>query len=316
MQELLQITTFAAPVGQKHRYWTRQVTEHLSTLEIDVRRKLDFNASISLRSLGPLRVALVDAEFQAVTHNADGRDDRLQLVLVEKGFLELERFGRRLMVEAGDWCLLDERESYSFETSETCSCVVLQMPGTWTRSFIPELGGALISRRNCEPHWRDAMSYALKAVGSRSMPRLPMDDIYVAENLAGLLSLSLGPSHETNLPGQKGSLMRAIRRLMKKRFCETGLTAADIASEIGISRRYLNTIFAQEGTTFRSELLNLRIARAKQILSDKRFRSVSISQIADQVGFPSPAGFAKNFRDFVKLLPSDFRQAASDSGNS
>ena len=51
MEELLHITTADAQVGQKHQYWSKQVTAHVARLEIDVQRKLDFSGTFSVRTL-------------------------------------------------------------------------------------------------------------------------------------------------------------------------------------------------------------------------------------------------------------------------
>lgn len=309
MQELLRISTTDAPIGQRHRYWTRQVAAHLSTMEIDVKRKIDFSASIAIRSLGPARIALVEAEYQSVHHRADGRDDRLQLNLVTQGSMEVRRFGQTVTLGEGEWCLLDERENYSFETSARCSCIVMQMPGQWARRLIPDPGGPLIASKDCEPHWQGALSMGLRAVGGQTMRQMPTNDTFVAEQLGNLMALAIGAQNFTMAGRHRGALMRSIRQSILERHCESGLTALAIAEQNRISLRYLHRLLAEDGTTFSLELVRVRLASARRMLCDPRYRRVQLAEIAAITGFATPEVFTRHFRNAEGVTPMTYRAA-------
>ncbi|MBB3858808.1 AraC-like DNA-binding protein [Novosphingobium hassiacum] len=308
MKEVLHISTMNAPVGQRHRFWTDQVAAYLSTMEIDVRRKIDFQGSIALRPLGAARIALVDAEYQSVTHRADGRDDRLQLSLVDQGGMEVRRFGQTLTLSQGDWCLLDERESYSFVTSPRCACIVMQMPGPWARRLMPDPGGSVIAGTSCDPHWQRALALGLRAVGSHQASSPVMDDDMLAEQLGNLLALAMSP-HAIKVDGrQRGALLRAIRRSMLERHNEPHLGASQIAYLNKISVRYLHKLFASAGTTFGHELLQLRLASAKRLLADQRYIRVSVGEISSLSGFATPEAFTRHFKGALGVTPRKYRQ--------
>lgn len=308
MQEVLHISTVDAPVGQRHRFWTDQVAAHLSTMEIDVRRKIDFRGSIALRSLGAARIVLVDAEYQSVTHRADGRDDRLQLTLVEQGGMEVRRFGKTFTLSRGDWCLLDERESYAFETSTHCACIVMQMPGPWARRLMPDPGGSVIAGSSCDPHWQSALAMGLRAVGSLKASHPVMDDDMLAEQLGNILALAMSPQAIKVDGRQRGSLLRAIRRSILERHNEPDLRATHIADLNRISLRYLHKLLSSSGTTFGQELLELRLTSAKRLLTDVRFQRVSLSEIAALAGFATPEAFTRHFKAAAGVTPREFRR--------
>lgn len=307
MEELLRITTTDAPIGQRHRYWTSQVVAHLSTMEIDVKRKIDFSASIAIRSLGPARIALVDAEYQSVHHRADGHDDRLQLSLVTHGSIEVRRFGQMVTLGEGDWCLLDERENYSFETSARCSCIVLQMPGQWARRLIPDPGGPLIASKDCDPQWQGALAMGLRAVGGQTMRQMPADDTFVAEQLGNLMALAIGSQTFTMEGRHRGALMRSIRQSILQRHSESGLSAHDIAAQNRISLRYLHKLFAENDTTFSHELSGVRLASAKRMLGDPRYARVQLAEIAAMTGFATPEVFTRHFKSREGVTPRTYR---------
>ncbi|QCI95916.1 helix-turn-helix domain-containing protein (plasmid) [Novosphingobium sp. EMRT-2] len=309
VEELLHVKTADAPIGQRCNFWTGQVAAHLSNMRIDVRRKLDFNASISIRSLGPARIALIDADFQAISHRADGSENRFHLNLVQEGGMVLHRFGERIELSAGDWCLIDERESYDFTTSERCSCIVMQMPVPWAKRIIPDPGKPLIASSTCENHWTTALSHGLLAVGAREIRYNAVEDGMVADQLANLLSLALGPRSDMVTGRHKTALLRSIRQVMSERFTENSLTARDVAAASRISLRYLHQLFATQNTSFGQQLLALRLHRAEQMLADRRLAKVSISEIAHAVGFADSSTLTRHFRLHLGLTPRDYRKS-------
>lgn len=306
MEELLHITTADAQVGQKHQYWSKQVTAHVARLEIDVQRKLDFLGTFSVRTLGPARLSLIDADFQSAVHRGDSLDDRVELIYVDSGHMDIRRFHRAMTVKSAEWCVLDDREDYAFTTSPKCTCIVLQLPGQWARRFVPELAEEIISSNSCLPNWERSVAYAMKAIGNWEISEAALDDVQVLEHLGGLLTLSLGRSTPL-VSRHKASIMRRVRKTMLERYIDPKLTASDVATQNHISRRYLHQLFASDGESFGKQLLKLRLHRAEQMLSDFRFRKLTVSEISQAVGISDPTIFSRHFRVRYGCTPTAFR---------
>lgn len=306
MQELLRVTTADAPMGQKHAFWSQQVATHLARLEIDVQRKFDFAGAFSVRTLGPARLSLIDAEYQSIVHRGCSSDDRVELIYVDEGHLDLRRFHRGLTIGKGEWCVLDDREDYAFTTSAKCACIVLQLPGRWARRFVPELAEEIISSNSCLPNWERSVAYAMKAIGNWEISEAALDDVQVLEHVGGLLTLSLGRSTPL-VSRHKASIMRGIRKTMMERYIEPKLSATDVALENRISRRYLHQLFAVDGESFGKQLLKLRLHRAEHMLSDYRFRKLTIAEISHAVGISDPTIFSRHFRNQYGNTPTVFR---------
>ncbi len=81
----------------------------------------------------------------------------------------------------------------------------------------------------------------------------------------------------------------------------------DLAHEIGYSQSYLSKLFHQATKlSITSYLINLRIERAKFLLSDM---TVPIQDIATRTGFSSLQYFSKTFKQKTGYTPSDFRKS-------
>lgn len=88
------------------------------------------------------------------------------------------------------------------------------------------------------------------------------------------------------------------------------LSLSDIAYRIGYSVTYLKVIFKKYmNTTVLKYYTNLRIERAKQLLSEKKY---NVSEISEMLGYESVQYFCKQFRDYVKISPKDYAQTIGD----
>lgn len=83
-------------------------------------------------------------------------------------------------------------------------------------------------------------------------------------------------------------------------------TSADsIAAQLGLSVRTLQRRLEEEGSSFRAALDRARCERARKRLSEP---NVSISCIADELGFADVAAFSKAFRRWTGTPPSALRR--------
>lgn len=95
-----------------------------------------------------------------------------------------------------------------------------------------------------------------------------------------------------------------VRRYIENHFKES-LTLDDLAAVAHVSKYYLAHAFTREyGTSPINYLLSCRIQESLYLLSETR---ISLSQIADMLGFSSPSYFSQSFRRIKGLSPMAYR---------
>ncbi|MCY1429966.1 HTH-type transcriptional activator RhaS [compost metagenome] len=92
-------------------------------------------------------------------------------------------------------------------------------------------------------------------------------------------------------------------------FADPTYSATRLAEEIGISRRYVDSIFAEMNSSFGKMLLEKRLARCHALLSDVHYRGRSITDIAFESGFNDLSHFSKRFRERYGTTPRSLRSA-------
>lgn len=88
------------------------------------------------------------------------------------------------------------------------------------------------------------------------------------------------------------------------------LTVDGLSDRIFTSRRQLQRAFAECGTSVQERLHAVRMERAAELLHRS---SLSVADIARSVGYRQPAQFAKAFRRYYQLAPSQWRNSINSN---
>lgn len=95
--------------------------------------------------------------------------------------------------------------------------------------------------------------------------------------------------------------------VIEEEYADESLSLASVAHAVATSRRQLQRVFGERGTSFRAELQQVRMTRAAALLADQ---ATPVSAIARAVGYRQPAQFSKAFRRHHGRPPSEMRRPA------
>jgi AraC-like DNA-binding protein len=102
------------------------------------------------------------------------------------------------------------------------------------------------------------------------------------------------------------SLLERVRAKMLESLADGPATAADVAEEMGITRRTLTRRLAQHGTSFTALLEEVRKHSASHYLKTSDH---SIEDIAFLLGFSESSPFVRAFKRWTGMAPTQFRRA-------
>lgn len=107
-------------------------------------------------------------------------------------------------------------------------------------------------------------------------------------------------------PGASEAMAMRVERILPLLLPSGRCTAAQVAAQLGLSRRTLTRALESEGTRFLELLDQAREDVARRHLAG---RARNLGQIADLLGFSSPAAFTTWFRRRFGQSPSQWRSA-------
>ena len=112
------------------------------------------------------------------------------------------------------------------------------------------------------------------------------------------------PSQRPSTVRLRTSLFHEANAIVEREFA-SDLSLDDIARRVASSRRQLQRAYAEIGqTTFRDHLTRVRMQKAAEMLATQK---LTVREVAHRVGYRQPAQFAKAFRRYQGVAPSNFR---------
>ena len=107
----------------------------------------------------------------------------------------------------------------------------------------------------------------------------------------------------------ENSTIFQIREFISKNYMNDTLSVKDISNHVFLSASYVCTFFKSEtGQTLNQYLTEYRMEKAKQLLTDPRYK---ISEISSKVGYTDGNYFGKSFKKYTGLSPSEYREKMS-----
>lgn len=122
-----------------------------------------------------------------------------------------------------------------------------------------------------------------------------------------------GPTGEERR-GKRAARFRAIRADIAGCLADPNLTVTSLALRHQVTPRYVQMLFAEEGTTFSQFTLHERLRRVHRALTDPRRDGETITAIAYAAGFGDLSHFNRAFRRLYGTTPTDVRLALRSDG--
>lgn len=113
---------------------------------------------------------------------------------------------------------------------------------------------------------------------------------------------------------EKASILERIRQVAEEDafFCRGTASLDALARQIKVSKHNVSQVINEMlGKNFFEYLAELRIQKAKSMLSDPEYRNVTIDEISFLVGYNSRSAFNRVFKSLVSTTPAEYRKHTS-----
>ena len=108
---------------------------------------------------------------------------------------------------------------------------------------------------------------------------------------------------ESHLEDRDKQFLKQLQAIIQKNLSDSEFGVEDMGQQIGLSRVQLyRKVKAMTGSSVVDLLRKARLAKARRLLET---RSMSISEVAYEVGFSAPSYFTKCFKEEYGMLPGD-----------
>jgi AraC-like DNA-binding protein len=291
------------------RHWQQWVHNTLAPNHIEAPDAGSFFAHWKSHALGPVKLVAFEASPQHVVHRGDGGgrfgEPTFQLVYSRKESFVTRVGSARFTVNPGEFVLLDNAQPYEMWMDAAHEAIDLIMPWSWLQRHLPDPLPCVGRVFSGSSGWGLPLGSLLTTM-SRELSGSAVPRTHLADQVGSLLALATG-YQRTNVSRHRSKITQRMLHLIEERHSDPEIKAGDVATELGISKRYLHALLAETGTTFVCELNRVRLENASEMLADPRFASLQVAEIAWRCGYFDSSYFARLFRRRFEMRPSEWR---------
>ena len=286
-------------------------------VRLDVRRLGDapFRARLCALDLGPVICKSVDyspSAFGRTAHlTSDGNDDFLFHICQASPYRDTLR---DKVVEQGEGNLVNNAHPSFVASNTDGTALSVVIPRKLLMPLVPDtedLARTAIAHDSLE--MRLLRNYLVALLGAPSAN--PATAEAVGRHVLDLVALVLGAgadvAHEATQNGLRAARWLALRQSIVARLSNSDVSLSSIAAINGMSKRHVQRMFEDAGTSFSDFVLDQRLRLAHHQLTNPLYRHRRISDIALDAGFGDLSNFNRSFRRRYGMTPSDARAARS-----
>lgn len=109
--------------------------------------------------------------------------------------------------------------------------------------------------------------------------------------------------HNTLSAQEPSDIIKSIKRIVQEQL--TFVTLESVAKEVYMNPFYISKLFKQKtGENFMDYVTRCRMEKAAKMLGDSLYKTYEISEMA---GYSNPKNFARAFKKYYGLTPSEYR---------
>jgi AraC-like DNA-binding protein len=217
----------------------------------------------------------------------------------------IRHLGREVAFRPDECVIVDNREPYEIAIVGRGESLSIHMSPEWLKDQVQVVRRAGATPLSRSRPWAGRLMDLMTRI--HSMGSADVSAELFVQHFGTTLALAASGSSEGAAPAPRNGF-ESLQMTLAERASAPNLRAEDVAGAHRISARQVHHVFAAQGTTFRSELMRLRLERAQAMLLDERFRSVSVEEIALRCGFSDERHFRRRFRQHFDVSPATLRQ--------
>jgi AraC-like DNA-binding protein len=300
-------TTADYAIDERISFWSDIASEMLAPLQVNAANLDRFEGVIARRRFADFELIAARSTPANVVRYPE--DSACLLQIQTHGWSRNWAHQRGCRLDVGDFVILDSDDVVrtSFEVDQ--AVLILRLETAAMRDRLPHFGDLVGRRIDGGAGPGAPFSTFLRSVWSEIRNRDGDWANALGEVIWPMLTMACAdPGEAPPRAIQHEREREGIRALIERQLDDPQLGPRMIAREAGFSVRFVQLLFAEQGTTPTAYIRRRRLQRAADILVSSRER-ISITALAMDVGFNDLSTFCRDFRRQFGMAPSRYREA-------
>jgi AraC-like DNA-binding protein len=227
----------------------------------------------------------------------DSQDAYFAVVLLSGDYC-LSQDGREVFLRPGDMTLYDATRLHRIQCPRPFRKLIVSVPRPLLRSHVAGVEHCTALRIPGSEGIGAVVSDFVRSIASHAQSLPACEFSALAAHGFDLLARAVSavcPAGASRARSRSVSISH-IKGYLESRIGDASLDSRTVAREIGLSSRYINSLFEGEGTSLMRYLWQRRLTLVRLDLQDSRHSGLRIAEIASRRGFADPSHFGRAYK--------------------
>ena len=317
----IHLTTSDICMREREEFWREVVCKNFVDIEFTSRVGPEFSAELHANDLGGMIISRVEASAHTVRSGMrrSPREDSIYAIAMLSGGARIEQDAREVFLRPGDFTFCDATRPHHLAFNQSMNMLIVHIPRARLRDSVAGLEHCTARHVNGSAGVGAVVSSYMRVMASQLEQGTLSNQAELAECTFDLLSAAISSVRPDGiLPSRSRALsLSRVKDFIEQHLSAPNLNADAISIGVGLSARYINTLFDDEGAS--NSLLRYvwarRLEQCRRDLGNPAHLGHRVSDIAHRWGFNDHSHFSRAFRARFKLSPRQFREQEMSKEN-
>lgn len=311
----LKFSTNAIAPRERHDWLREVICREYTHVEITSPAHGDLSQELIIYPWGNLQLSTVQSS--AISLQRSLREPHLNsqdayfVVMLLSGAGLLEQNGREVLLQPGDITLYDATRPHRVHCfGELTKMIYLSIPRTVFRDRIAGIDRCTALRIPGTQGIGFVAANFLRSSVTHADQLLDHEFFTLSDHALDLLTLAITSvcPVDSNLSRSRSVSINGIKTFIEQNLRDIGLDTSLITRHAGLSARYINNLFEDEGTSLMRYVWKRRLENCRKDMQNPVYAGHRLSDIAFRWGFNDAAHFSRAFKQQFGCSPREFRR--------
>ena len=298
--------------------WLREVIcREYTHVEIISPTRGDLSQELVIYPWGNLQLSTVQST--AISLERSPREPHLNsqdayfAVMLLSGDYLLEQNGREVFLQPGDMAIYDATRPHRVHCPGEFTKLILSIPRTVLRDRVAGIDRCTALRIPGTQGIGFVAANFLRSSATHADQLQAHEFATLSDHALDLLALAVTSVRpvDFNLSRSRSFSLNSIKTFIEQNLRDTDLDTCMITRYSGLSARYINGLFEDEGTSLMRYVWKRRMENCRKDILNPVYADHRLSDIAFRWGFNDAAHFSRAFKQQFGCSPREFRQLNS-----
>jgi AraC-like DNA-binding protein/mannose-6-phosphate isomerase-like protein (cupin superfamily) len=309
----LRFSTDAIAPHERHDWLREVICREYANVDITSPAHGELSQDLIIYPWGSLQLSTIKSSAISLQRlpkepHLTSQDAYFAVMLLSGDYL-LEQNGREVLLQPGDMAIYDATRPHRIHCPGEFAKLIFSIPRSLFRDRVPGIDRCTALRISGANGIGFIASNFLRSSASHADQLQVQEFSSLSDHALDLLALAVASVRPVgfNLSRSWSISLNGIKTFIEQNLQNTDLDTNAITRYAGLSARYINGLFEDEGTSLMRYVWKRRLEKCKKDMQNPIYAGYRLSDIAFRWGFNDAAHFSRAFKQQFGCSPREFR---------